>query len=230
MSQNAGRNYFALIAEGHTPALTDGMIDLSPKYIVPKSSLTKALFIAPAVGVPGFVTTTIAGTYAVGDEVRLTITSNLTSRQQWRKSYVHVVETGATAVNDVAAALGALVEADISSEAPYASVSVLANVITITQKGDDKRGLVAYDYTDSAAGTITSVITHTVISEGQPDDLVDRGIDASEINLTSYDTVRIALNAEAPIPFIDAVGAVAKEIFWFGTTGEGGALETLINS
>jgi len=229
MSQNAGRNYFALIAEGHTPALTAGSIDLTPGYVVPKSTLIKALFVAPAVGVAGFLTTTFAGTYAYGEQVRLTITSNLTSRQQWRKSYVYTVVAGDT-VTTIAAAMAALVAADISETSPYASATSALGVVTITQKGDDKRGLVAYDYTDSVAGTMVTVSTPTVISEGQPSDLEDRGIPADQIGLASYDTVRIAANPEAPIPFIDAVGAVAKEIYWFGTPGEGAALETLINS
>lgn len=230
MSQKAGRNFFALIAEGHTPALTAGNIDLSPKYVVAKTELTKAIFIAPAVGVAGFQTTTIAGTYAVGDELKLTFTSNLTSRQLWRKAYSYTVPTGGTAVGDIAAAIGALISADISASAPYATVGVVAGVITTTQLGDDKRGLVAYDYTDSVAGTIVSVATVTVISEGQPDDLVDKGISADDINLASYDTVRIALNVEAAIPFIDSVGSSAKEIFWFGTPGEGANLATLVNA
>jgi hypothetical protein len=228
--QKAGRNFFAIIAEGHTPALSaDNMIDLSLGYIVSKPELVRAIFVAPAVGVPGFATTTIGGVYAVGDIVKLTITSNTSTRQLWRKTYTHTVPTGGTALNDVAAALGALVNADVVPDSPYASVGVVGPVITTTQKGDDKHGLVAYDYTDSSAGTIASVITQTVISEGQPDDLVDRGIAVEDINLASYDTVKIALNVDAAIPFIDSAGSTAKEIYWFGSPGEGAPLVVLIN-
>ena len=233
MSQNAGRNYFALIAEGHTPLLAaDGTIDLTPGYVVPKTSLIKAIFVAPVApptAAAGFLTTTFAGTYVSGDFIRLTVTSNLTNRQQWRKSYVYSVVSGDT-VTDIAAAFAALISADMGENSPYASAVSALGVLTVTQKGDDKRGLVGYEYTDSAAGTIALVSTLTVYSEGQPDDLVDKGIDAMAINLASYDTVRIAANPEAPIPFIDAVGAVAKEIYWFGTPGQGAPLETLVNS
>jgi len=230
MSQNAGRNYFALIAEGYTPALAaDGTIDLTPGYVVPKTSLVKALFVAPNPGTAGNLEFTFAGTYVVGDMIRLTITSNLTNRQQWRKSYVYEVVSGDT-VTDIAAAFAALISADDGENSPYASATNLAGVLTVTQKGDDKRGLVGYEYTDSAAGTIVLVSTLTVYSEGQPDDLLDKGIPADQIGTGPYDTVRIAANPEAAIPFIDAVGAVAKEIYWFGTPGEGAPLETLINS
>jgi hypothetical protein len=229
MSQNAGRSYFALIAEGHTPLLAaDGTIDLTPGYVVPETSLKKAIFVAPVVGAAGYLTTTFASTYVSGDFIRLTITSNLTNRQQWRKSYTYSVVSGDT-VTIIAAAFASLISADMGMNSPYASAANVAGVLTVTQKGDDKRGLVGYDYTDSAAGTMVTVATQTVYSEGQPSDLIDKGIDAMAINLASYDTVRIAANPEAPIPFINAVGAVASEIYWFGSPGEGANLATLIN-
>jgi hypothetical protein len=225
-----GRNYFAIIAEAHTPANTGGIVDLSPKYSAEKAELKSAIFIAPAVGVAGYLTVTIAGTYAVGDLVRVTITSNLIGRQQWRKSYVHTVVAGGTSVTAIATAIAALIAADVAPDSPYASATNVAGVITVTQAGDDKRGLVGYVYTDSALGTIVNVPTVTVYSEGQPSDLVDRGVDASDINLASYDTVRIALQVGAAIPFVDSIGATAREIYWFGTPGEGANLATLINT
>ena len=225
-----GRNYFAILTEGHTPANTAGVIDLSPSFKVEKAELKSPIFIAPATGVAGYLTNTFAGTYAVGDEVRFTITSNAVSRRLWRKSYTLTVQAGATTVTDIAAAFAALISADVSAESPYASATNTAGVLTVTQKGDDKRGLVGYVYTDSAAGTTVNVPTATVVSEGQPSDLVDRGVDAADINLASYDTVRIAYSAVAPIPFIDSVGATVKEIYWYGTAGEGADLVTLINA
>ena len=86
-----GRNYFAIIAEGHTPSNTAGVVDLSPKYSALKTELKSALFIAPASGVPGFLTITFDRSYAVGDLVKVTITSNLTSGQLWSKTYTHKV-------------------------------------------------------------------------------------------------------------------------------------------
>lgn len=225
-----GRNYFAILTEGHTPANTGGIIDLSPSFKVDKDELKSPIAISPATGVAGFLTVTFAGTYAVGDLVRLTITSNAISRQQWRKSYVLNVQAGATTVTDIAAAFAALISADVSAESPYASAANVAGVLTVTQKGDDKRALVGYEYTDSAAGTVVNVPTATVVSEGQPSDLVDRGVAAEDINLATYDTVRIVYQGEAAIPFIDSKGATVKEIYWYGTVGEGAALVTLINA
>ena len=230
MSQNAGRSYFALIAEGYTPQLlADGTIDLTPGYIVPKTSLKKAIFIAPNAGTAGKLVVTFAGTYVSGDFIRFTTTSNLTNRQQWRKSYTYSVVSGDTATT-IAAAMASLIAADMGMNSPYASAVSALGVLTVTQKGDDKRGLVGYDYTDSAAGTMVTVATQTVYSEGQPSDLMDKGIDALAISLASYDTVRIAANPEAAIPFINAVGAVASEIYWFGTPGKGAALAVLVNA
>jgi hypothetical protein len=224
-----GRKYFAIIAEGHTPANTAGIIDLSPEYSFQATELISALFIAPATGVAGKLTITFAGTYAVGDFIRVSITSNLTSAQVWLKSYTHTVLAGAATVTDVAAAFAKLISADVSSTSPYASAANVAGVLTVTQAGDDKRGLVGYVFTDSAAGTVANVPTATVVSEGQPSDLVDRGIDEDKITNATFDTVRIDLRAEAAIPYIDSVGASATEIYWYGDTGEGANLATLIN-
>lgn len=225
-----GRNYYAIIAEGHTPANTAGLVDLSPQHVVQKSELISAIFIAPVTGVAGILTITFAGAYAVGDFIRVTITSNLTSAQVWLKSYTHTVQAGATTVTDVADAFSALISADVSSTSPYASAANVAGVLTVTQFGDDKRGLIGYVFTDSAAGTVVNVPTPTVVSEGQPDDLVDRGIDVDDINNATFDTVRIDLRSEAAIPFIDAIGAVTREIYWYGDTGEGQNLADLINA
>jgi len=224
-----GRKYFAIIAEAHTPANTGGIIDLSPKYSVAKSELKSALVINPVVGVPGYLTVTFAGTYAVGDELRLTITSNLTGGQQFRKSYTHTVVAGGTSVTAIALAFSLLLSRDVAAGQVFASATPVAGVLTITQLGDDKQGLVGYVYTDSAAGTMVNVPTDTVYSEGQPSDLVDKGIPVGDINLASYDTVRIIAELDAAIPFIDAAGAVSKEIYWFGTVGEGAPLAVLIN-
>lgn len=226
-----GRNYFALIAEAHVPALTGTEVDITPSFIVQADELAGAVFIAPVPGAPGFINFTIGGTYAVGDDVRITITSNITNRQLYRKSYVHTVEAGGTATTAIATALGAKIAADLNqSNTPYSNVVVLGSVITVTQLDDDKQGLKSVEYTDSALGNIVAVATPTVISEGQPSDLIDRGIDAANINLAFYDTVRIDLHADAAIPFIDSEGATAREIYWYGTPGNGAAFAALINS
>lgn len=223
-----GREYFAIIAEAHVPANTGGVIDLSPQYSARKTELVSGILITPQAGTPGFLTITLGGTYAVGDKVIITITSNIPGQQLFRRSYTHIVQTGGTAIPAIAAALAAKISASLSVDNPIATATSALGVITVTQKDDDKYGLVGYVDTDSAAGTIANVPTPTVLSEGQPSDLVDKGIDPANINLAAYDTVRIALRAEASIPFIDSVGATAKEIYWFGTPGNGAGLVALL--
>jgi len=217
-----GRNYFPLVTVIPVPAAAGGIIKLTPQYEVPLASLSEAFLIVPAVGAAGFQTVTFAGTYAVGDEIRLTITSNLTSRQLWRKSYNYVVPAGFS-LTSIAAAFTAMVQADVNNplNSPYASVTSALGVMIITQFDDDKQGLVSYTFTDSASGTIGAVSTLTVISEGQPSDLTDRGVDTDDITLAAYDTVRMVLKADAPIPFIDSDGKTVKEIYWYGTPGDG---------
>jgi len=226
-----GRDYFALIAEGHVPANTNGEVDLTPSFKVQKTELKYAVLIAPNAGTAGNLVFTLAGTYAVGDKLRLTITSNLTNRQLYRKSFVHEVQAGGTSVTAIATALANAMNKEAGSlNSPIASAVNAAGVITVTQQDDDKQGLKGFNFTDSALGTIALVANLTSISEGQPSDLVDRGIDASEINLAQYDTVRIDLHAEVANPFIDSEGANSKEIYWYGTVGNGAGLVTLINT
>lgn len=227
-----GRNYFALIAEGHTPAVSAGMLDLTPSFLVGTNELAGggAIFIAPAVGTAGFLTITLTAPFVVGETIRITITSNLVSRQLYRKSFVQEVLAGDTVTTIAARFAAAMAQEAGSLNSPFASATSALGVITVTQQDDDKRGLIGYTYTDSVAGTVVNVPTATVISEGQPSDLEDRGIDAGDINLASYDTVRIDLAADAAIPFIDSEGSTAKEIYWFGSPGDGALLAALINA
>lgn len=225
----SGRNYFALLnGSANTPALANGKINVTENFSVFQTELKSYVEATQVVGTAGFLEVTIAGTYAVGDAVRVTITSNLTSRQAWRKSYSHIVVAGSTTNDDIALAMANLIVADIGPNSPYASSVAVANVVTITQLDDDKRGLVGYTFTDSAAGTIANVPTATVISEGQPSDLVDRGIPAGDITIANYTTLRITLHSEVAIPFIDSAGVTAKEIYWYGTPAQATALKALI--
>lgn len=230
MGYSAGRERIALIAEGHTPANSGGFIDLTPGFKVPTHTMKSAINIAAAVGVAGKVVYTIAGTYAVGDQIRVTIQSNLTSGQKFRKSYLLEVEAGDTN-NNLATKLAAKIAYDVANtNAPFASATPSTNTVTVTQKGDDKRGITSDEWTDSASGTIAGVVTATTISEGYPSDLVDAGIPADQINLASYDTCRIVFDADCAAPFIDSRGVQVKEIVWFGTAGEGVTLAALINA
>ena len=230
----SGRNYFALIApiapflpaQSGTPA----KVSVTDQFNPFRSELKAVVSIPQAVGVAGFLTVTFAGAYAVGDLVRLTIVSNLTSRQLFRKSYVHTVQAGLTTPTDIANAFTAMIQADVNNplNSPYSAVSNVAGVMTVTQFDDDKRGLVSYTFTDSAAGTIVSVPTATVISEGQPSDLIDKGIDPALITAANYTTLRITFHNEVAIPFIDSQGATCKEIYWYGTVAQAAALAGLI--
>lgn len=235
----SGRNYFSLLNPStNTPASTGtpAKINVTDNFNPFRSELKAVVSLAAAVGTAGFQTVTFGGAYAVGDEIRLTITSNLVSRQLWRKSYVHTVQAGGTALAAISAAFAALVQADVNNvlNSPYASVVDNGGNIVITQFDDDKRGLVAYTFTDSAAGTIGAVLTPTVISEGQPSDLEDRGVSADDIAaygpipVGGFTTLRITLHSEVAIPFIDSQGATAKEIFWYGTAAQAATLAGLI--
>ena len=235
-----GRNYFALLnPSANTPGLTGtpAKINVTDNFNPFRSELKAVVSIGPNAGTAGFLTVTFAGGgYAVGDLVRLTITSNLTSRQAWRKSYVHTVQAGLATVTDIADAFTAMIQADVNNtlNSPYSAVANVAGVLTVTQLDDDKQGLVGYTFTDSAAGTIASVPTTTVISEGQPSDLIDRGVDAAEIAAygafpgAGLTTLRITFHNEVAIPFIDSQGATVKEIYWYGTTAQAATLAGLI--
>jgi len=226
-----GRSQIALLnGAANLPAATGtpSKINVTEKFSVFRSELKSVINIPQVVGAAGYLTITLVGPYAVGDQVRVTVTSNLTSRQLFRKTYTHTVVAGGTSVTAIALALSLLMAADIGVDSPFASVVPVAGVLTITQQDDDKRGLVGYVYTDSAAGTITNVPTATVISEGQPSDLVDAGIPAGDITAANYSTLRITFHHEVPIPFVDSQGITAKEIIWFGTVAQAGALAALI--
>ena len=224
-----GRNFAVIFTEGHAPANTGGIVDLSPEFKVEKSELKSAILIAPQAGTPASYDVTIAGAYVVGDQITVSVQSNETSNQIWLKSYKHIVQQGATSNNAIAAAIGNKIAADAANDAPY-TVSVAANVITITAINDDKQALTGQVYTNSSAGTVVGVLTPAVISEGQPQDLIDKGVDPSKINLAAYDTVVIDYEADAPIGSIDAVTGNARELRWYGTPGNGAALVTLINT
>lgn len=223
-----GTNKQALIAEGHTPALASDMVDLTPSFSVPAHTLKGAVFVAPAAGTARVIRFTFAGTYVTGDIVRLTITDNSVSRQMWQKSYEYIVQNGDT-VTDIADAFEAKINAE-GAECPYTASNV-AGQLNITSKQTEKKTLLGVEYTDSAAGTITAAIpTAGTNSEGQQSDLVAAGIPEDNMTLSSYDTVRINYYPDAAQPFRDSAGAKMVELIWFGTPGEGAALETLINS
>lgn len=226
------RNYIAINANDFVPAEAGGIISLSPVYKFPSAWLSEAINKVAATGAAGTSVTTFASTFAAGDQVKLTFTSNAQSSTFYRKTFTLDVQTGATSVTAIAAAFAAMITAEIANGASgiYASATSLAGVLTVTQSGDDKRALLGFAGVTSTAGTATVVNTGTTYSEGQPSDLVDKGIAASSITLATYDTVRIKLKADSASPFIDSDGKVIKEIYWFGENPNGADLVTLVNT
>jgi len=224
-----GRSYIAFNAETHVPANTAGVIDITPSFKVPASSLagqapTMAV-IAQNAGTAAQEVITLAGTYAVGDEVRITLVSNDTSRQLWRKSYSVTVQPGFTAVADIAEDLSNQIALDgASTECPYTS-SFLVGVITVVAKSVEKDSMNATVFTNSASGIIGAVRANGVLSEGQPADLEAKGIPADEILSATYDTYRFEYRPTTPQPFIDMAGRKSIEIVFFSKTGSTGAAD-----
>lgn len=216
------------------PVNTNGMVTLAPDFVVPEAALANvsAINIGQQAGTAGYVEITFAGTYLAGDQAKVTISSNLTSRQKFRKTYTVDVLAGATGTTAIAVSLVSKIQREIDAgliDYPFASVSNSSGVVTVTQVGDDSHGLEVFVYTASASGTIGSVITDTVISEGQPSDLTDAGIPADKVTEANYSTVLVPYNIQVAQPFIDSKGEVASNLKIFAKhSGYKAQLDTLI--
>jgi len=181
---------------------------------------------ATVAGVAGTAIVTMTGTFVAGEQVRLTL-SLPNSTQRINKSYVHTVLTGGTSVTAVAAALAALVTADIAAGLPAVATATSAlGVLTLTQSsttgaviGGTGAGypVNVVAYADSAAGVATVTGTATTQSEGTPADLLAAGVDPADITLASYSTVLLKAKIDAAIPFIDSEGKTVKEIKFYST-------------
>lgn len=225
-----GRAKIALIAEAHVPANTGGIVDLTPSFKVEKSELKGAVLVVSAAGVPSSLAITIGGgPFLAGDKIVIALQSNQRSTQKWTRTYAHTVQAGATSLNAIAAAINAKIAADGIGDAPYTS-SVAGPVVTVVAKTDDSRALTFTTFTTSSAGTVVGVLTSATISQGQPQDLIDAGIDPALINLAAYATVRIDFEASVPGNIANSIVGNAKEIVWYGTPANGAGLVTLINT
>lgn len=182
---------------------------------------------ATAAGTAGAAIVTLTGTYVAGDQVRVTL-SLPNSGQRLIKSYVHTVVTGGTSVDAVAAALAALITADITAGLPGVATAIsAAGVLTITQ--DTKLSAIfsttatvsgaanVVVYADSAAGVATVTGTATTFSQGTPADLIAEGVDAGDIGLATYSTVLLKAKIDGAFPFIDSDGKTVKEIKFYST-------------
>lgn len=229
------RKTIAIVSEV-SPSTSGGIVTLAPDFSVPEAALANAtsINIAQQSGTAGYVEITFAGTYIAGDQAKVTISSNLTSRQKFRKTYTVDVLAGATTVTNIAASLVAKIQREIDAgliDYPFASVSNAAGVVTVTQAGDDSHGLEAFVYTASAAGTIASAITDTVISEGQPSDLTDAGIPSDKVVAANYATVLVPYNIQVAQPFIDSKGEVATHLKIFASAANYQSdLQTIIDA
>jgi hypothetical protein len=229
------RKTIAIVTEG-SPSTTGGLVTLAPDFVVPEAALANvtSINIAQQSGTAGYVEITFAGTYVVGDQAKVTISSNLTSRQKFRKTYTVDVLAGATGTTAIAASLVAKIQREIDAgliDYPFASVSNAAGVVTVTQVGDDSHGLEVFVYTASTNGTIASAITDTVISEGQPSDLTDAGIPSDKVVAANYATVLVPYNIQVAQPFIDSKGEVATHLKIFASAANYQSdLQTIINA
>jgi len=188
------RKTIAIVSE-ISPSTSGGIVTLAPDFAVPEAALANvtSINVAQQSGTAGYVEITIASSstgYVIGDEIKVTVSSNLTSRQKFRKTYTVEVtkaiydSTPANTQDNLALALKNKIQREIDAgliDYPFASVGVGVggasnNVVRITQSGDDSHGLEVFVYTGSTLGTIASAITDTTISEGQPSDLTDAGI------------------------------------------------------
>jgi hypothetical protein len=215
------RKTIAIVSE-ISPTSTGGIVKLAPDFSVPEAALANvtSINIGQQAGTAGYVEITFAGTYVAGDQAKVTISSNLTSRQKFRKTYTVDVLAGATGTTAIAASLVAKIQREIDAgliDYPFASVGNVSGVVTVTQAGDDSHGLEVFVYTASAAGTIASAITDTVISEGQPSDLTDAGIPSDKVVAANYATVLVPYNIQVAQPFIDSKGEVATHLKIFAS-------------
>jgi hypothetical protein len=178
---------------------------------------------ATAAGVAGTAIITLTGTFVAGDQVRVTV-SLPNSGQRLVKSYVHTVVAGGTSLASIAAALAALITADINAGLPGIATAISAlGVLTLTQAstrqpvigGTTPVNVVAY--ADSAAGVATVTGTATTVSQGTPADLIAEGVDPSNIGLASYSTVLLKAKIDGAFPFIDSDGKTVKEIKFYST-------------
>ena len=228
-----GRSYIALNANSTVPAVTGTTLLLTPSFSIDTSTVAPgqvAVKIGQAAGTAAKETITLVNNAAVGDELRITLVSNDTSRQLWRKSYSVTVQAGFITPTLVAAELSAQIALDgAQASCPY-TASVAAGAITVVSKDLNKDSLNATVYTNSATTTITAIRTNGVLSEGQPSDLEARGIPATDISLATYSTVRFEYEPVAAQPFIDMKGKKSIEVFWYGTPANATALETIINA
>lgn len=199
-------------------------VNIGPKFQLPKASfvVNTPTRIATGAGTASKSVITFAGTYAINDQIRVTLTIK-DSAQTIIKNFVHTVTN--VSVTNIAVAFKGLIEASILEGIPgIASAANVAGVLTITSSSVVSNNFSVTAYTASASGTVAPVFTPVTQAEGIPAVLKSAGIAAADITLATYDTVLLTYKQDAAIPFIDSEGKIVKEVKAFVPVGQGAGL------
>lgn len=194
------------------------------KYKLPKASFTvnSPVRIANFAGTASKSVITFSGTYAINDQIRVTLTIK-DSAQTVIKNFVHTVTN--ISVTNIAASFKALIAASILEGLPNISMATsAAGVLTITSSSLVSNNFSVTSYTASASGVVTPAFTPVAQSEGIPSVLKAAGVPAADITLALYDTVLLTYKQDAAIPFIDSEGKIVKEVTAFVPVGQGSVL------
>lgn len=199
-------------------------VNISSKFSLPKNSfvVNTPVRIATNAGTASKSVITFAGTYAINDQIRVTITIK-DSAQTLIKNFVHTVTD--VSVTSIAVAFKGLIEAAVLEGLPgIATAANILGVLTVTSSSVVSNNFSITAYTASASGTVSPVFTGVTQAEGIPAVLKEAGIPAADITLATYDTVLLTYKQDAPIPFIDSEGKIVKEVKAFVPVGQGAGL------
>ncbi len=199
-----------------------GVKDASEYQLPQKNFVVNSGVIGTNGGTASKSVITFAGTYAINDQIRVTITIK-DSAQTLIKNFVHTVTD--ISVTSIAVAFKGLIEAAILEGLPgIATAANVAGVLTVTSSSLVSNNFSVTAYTASASGTVTPAFTPATQAEGIPAVLREAGVPAADITLATYDTVLLTYKQDAAIPFIDSEGKVVKDVKVFVPTGQGAAL------
>ena len=197
-------------------------VNISSKFSLPKNSfvVNTPVRIATNAGTASKSVIVFSGTYAVNDQIRVTITIK-DSAQTLIKNFVHTVTDNTLSV--ITSAFESLIGTAILEGLPGLASSIQgpSGTLTITSSSILSNNFSVTAYTASASGVVTPTFTGVTQAEGIPAVLKEAGIPAADITLATYDTVLLTYKQDAPIPFIDSEGKIVKEVKAFVPVGQG---------
>jgi len=199
-------------------------VNINSKFSLPKASfvVNTPTRIASSAGSALSYNITFAGTYAINDQIRVTLTIK-DSAQTIIKNFVHTVTD--ISVTSIAVAFKTLIESSIIGGLPgIASPTNSSGVLTVPSSSVVSNNFSVSVHTASASGTVAFSFTAVTQAEGVPAVLLEAGIAAADITLATYDTVLLTYKQDAPIPFIDSEGKIVKEVKAFVPVGQGAGL------